>query len=59
MPFSTEAIMKRDYTMCPVCGAYSRRSCEMEDELGVCPWEESGQMDEDLERAKQEEEDAD
>lgn len=51
--------MERDYTMCPVCGAYSRRSCEMEDELGVCPWEESGQMDEDLERAKQEEEDAD
>lgn len=51
--------MKRDYTMCPVCGAYSRRFCEMEDELGACPWEESGQMDEDLDRAKQEEADDD
>ena len=27
--------------LCPFCGAYSRRSCELEDEMGVCPWEES------------------
>ena len=27
--------------ICPWCGAYSKRSCELEDEMGVCPWEES------------------
>lgn len=27
--------------LCPFCGAYSSRSCELEDEMGVCPWEES------------------
>lgn len=26
--------------LCPWCGAYSRRFCEMEEEMGVCPWEE-------------------
>ena len=26
---------------CEFCGAYSRRSCEMEDEHGVCAWEEA------------------
>lgn len=30
-----------DKSMCPICGAWSRRSCDMEEELGVCPWEES------------------
>lgn len=28
-------------TLCPFCGAYSRRSCEMEEERGSCPWEDS------------------
>ena len=29
-------------TLCPVCGAYSVRQCEMLEETGgVCPWEES------------------
>ena len=28
--------------LCPFCGAYSRRACELEEETGgVCPWEES------------------
>lgn len=27
--------------ICPFCGAWSRSSCEMEEETGVCPWEES------------------
>lgn len=27
--------------LCPLCGAYSTRSCELEDEMdGICPWEE-------------------
>jgi len=26
---------------CPWCGAYSYRSCEMEEEMGSCPWEDS------------------
>ena len=29
-------------TICPFCGAYSTRSCELEEEMdGVCLWEES------------------
>ncbi|MFG1247310.1 hypothetical protein [Xanthobacter flavus] len=28
-------------TLCPFCGAYSRRSCELEEEMGSCPWEDS------------------
>lgn len=27
--------------LCPFCGAYSPRSCELEEEAGCCPWEES------------------
>ena len=27
--------------LCPWCGAYSPRSCELEDEMGICPWVES------------------
>lgn len=27
--------------LCPWCGAYSPRSCELEDEMGLCPWDES------------------
>ncbi len=28
--------------LCPICGAYSPRHCEMREELsGICPWEES------------------
>ncbi len=25
--------------ICPFCGAYSRRSCELEDDAGECLWE--------------------
>lgn len=27
--------------LCPWCGAYSPRQCELEDDLGECPWENS------------------
>ena len=28
-------------TICPFCGAYSPRSCELEEETGgECPWQE-------------------
>lgn len=27
--------------ICPFCGAYSTRSCELEEEMGSCPWEDS------------------
>lgn len=28
--------------LCPFCGAYSPRQCDLEEETGgVCPWEES------------------
>lgn len=31
----------RDVELCPFCGAYSPRQCELEEETGgVCPWEE-------------------
>jgi len=29
------------HTICPWCGAYSSRSCELEEEMGSCPWEDS------------------
>lgn len=28
-------------TLCPICGAYSSRQCEMLKDAGICPWEES------------------
>jgi hypothetical protein len=30
------------YTCCPFCGAYSRKSCELEDDMGPgsCLWDE-------------------
>lgn len=28
-------------SICPFCGAYSPRSCELEEEMGSCPWEDS------------------
>ena len=29
-------------TLCPFCGAYEPRSCELREEMdGVCPWEEA------------------
>lgn len=32
----------RDEPLCPMCGAYSSRSCELlEESGGICPWEES------------------
>jgi hypothetical protein len=27
--------------LCPFCGAYSSRYCELEEEMGSCPWEDS------------------
>ena len=32
---------ERSNTLCPFCGAYSKRRCELEEEMGCCPWEES------------------
>lgn len=32
-------------TLCPYCGAYSPRKCELEEDVGCCPWEESGEYD--------------
>jgi len=28
-------------SLCPWCGAHSPRQCELEDEIGSCPWEDS------------------
>ncbi|MBZ9984892.1 hypothetical protein LB521_27550 [Mesorhizobium sp. BR-1-1-8] len=29
-------------TLCPFCGAYSPKQCDLQEESGgVCPWEES------------------
>lgn len=36
-----EEMNPRSGSLCPFCGAYSTRSCELEEEMGVCPWEES------------------
>ena len=34
--------------LCPFCGAYSRRACEMEDDTGgECLWDESEELDPD------------
>lgn len=34
-----------DRRLCPVCGAYSIRECELREETdGVCPWEEEQDM---------------
>lgn len=27
-------------TLCPFCGAYSTRSCDLIEDAGHCPWEE-------------------
>lgn len=27
--------------LCPWCGAYSPRQCELEEEVGSCPWQDS------------------
>ncbi|MFG1388860.1 hypothetical protein [Xanthobacter versatilis] len=27
--------------LCPFCGAYSSRSCELEEDMGSCLWEDS------------------
>jgi hypothetical protein len=35
--------------LCPFCGAYSPRQCELEEESGgICPWEESEPDPDDL-----------
>lgn len=33
-------------TTCPHCGSDSRRACDLEDDLGMCPFEEMGGWDE-------------
>jgi len=39
----------RGGTLCPFCGAYSTRSCELLEETGgSCPWEESEPDPDDL-----------
>lgn len=38
--------------LCPFCGAYSPRSCDLEEETGgFCPWEE---IDDDTEESDDE-----
>lgn len=38
---SGEREMSEKAKLCPFCGAYGPRQCELEDETGgVCPWEE-------------------
>ncbi len=32
---------ERSDPLCPFCGAYSTRRCELEEEAGCCPWEAS------------------
>ena len=27
--------------LCPWCGAHSTRQCELVDDMGTCPWEDS------------------
>lgn len=27
-------------TLCPFCGAYSKRSCDLIEDAGFCAWEE-------------------
>ncbi len=45
----------RGGTLCPFCGAYSSRQCELEEETGgSCPWEES-QPDPDDQRDQRDE----
>lgn len=36
--------------LCPYCGAYAPRSCELREEMtgDICPWEESGEYHEQL-----------
>ena len=42
--------------LCPMCGAYGPRWCELEDDSGgVCPWVESGQHERDCLMADDEE----
>jgi hypothetical protein len=43
--------------LCPFCGAYSPRQCELEEESGgICPWEESEPDPDDLMEARREDE---
>lgn len=34
--------------VCPWCGAYDVRHCDMEEEMGSCPWEDSEPDPDDL-----------
>ncbi|AMX93759.1 hypothetical protein A4R28_11905 [Mesorhizobium ciceri] len=41
--------------LCPWCGAYSPRQCDLEEETGgVCPWEESEPDPDDIMEARRE-----
>jgi hypothetical protein len=42
-----------DDGICPWCGAYSTRSCEMEDENGMCPWQEHQDANPDPDRLRE------
>lgn len=35
--------------LCQFCGADSPRQCDLEEEMGCCLWQESGQYEQDLE----------
>lgn len=34
-------------SLCPFCGAYSTRQCDLIDDAGHCPWEEVDNMRDD------------
>ena len=36
-----------DEALCPFCGAYSSRSCDLIEDAGHCPWEEIEDADPD------------
>lgn len=40
--------------LCEFCGAYTPRQCELREEMGVCPWEES-EPDPDIQREDRDE----
>ena len=33
--------MPDNINLCPFCGAYSPRSCDLIEDAGCCPWEEA------------------
>jgi hypothetical protein len=39
-PQTREDVRELEPELCPFCGAYSTRSCDLIEEAGACPWEE-------------------